>query len=86
MTLEWEPNCQGKWDYDGPILSVSSRYYSNFTAVSAIILEGRSEVDYKTLREKYFRGRSEADCKAQVEAWAQEQFEYFRKLLEKEME
>lgn len=49
MTLEWEPNCQGK-------------------------------------RKKYFKGRSEADCKAQVEAWAQEQFEYFRKLLEKEME
>ena len=25
---KWEPDCQGKWDYDGRIVSVSSRYWS----------------------------------------------------------
>jgi hypothetical protein len=25
--IEWEPDCQGKWDYDGRILSVDTRYW-----------------------------------------------------------
>lgn len=24
---EWEPDCQGKWDYDYPLVSLSCRYY-----------------------------------------------------------
>lgn len=23
----WTPDCQGKWDYDGRLLSISTRYY-----------------------------------------------------------
>ena len=24
---EWTPDCQGKWDYDGSIVSISTRYW-----------------------------------------------------------
>ena len=27
MTIKWTPDCQGKWDYDGPLVSVSTRYW-----------------------------------------------------------
>ena len=25
--LTWQPDCQGKWDYDGRLVSLSSRYW-----------------------------------------------------------
>lgn len=25
--IRWTPDCQGKWDYDGPVVRVSSRYW-----------------------------------------------------------
>lgn len=27
LTASWTPDCQGKWDYDAPILSLSCRYW-----------------------------------------------------------
>ncbi len=27
VEIKWTPDCQGKWDYDGDVVNVSSRYW-----------------------------------------------------------
>lgn len=102
----WTDDCQGKKDFDGPLISISTRYYpgpdgggfmvvKNYpgkplgiseapygpkpTARSAVILNlgpcsaNDGGGDALTWREMKFAGDTEADVKAQVEAWTVQQ-------------
>ena len=64
--LTWTQDCMGKQDYDGPIVHVSTRYWPDYTAHSAILI-GETEIFKKD-----FIGSSEVECKVQVEAWVRE--------------
>jgi hypothetical protein len=71
---EWMDDCQGKKDYDFPIVEFESRYYpgryrsnsdGKISVNASIIACGRK------LKEKEFVGDTEAQVKAAVEIWAQ---------------
>lgn len=81
LYAQWMPDCQGKQDFDGPLISVSTRYWPDFTAHSSIILRlGPKQPndgggDYLVWRDRKFSGDTEAEVKSQVEAWAKMQME-----------
>ena len=64
----WKPDCQGKWDFDFPLVRVSSRYWPDFTATSSIMF-GDKEIIHT---DDYIRGESEAEVKFKVEQWVNE--------------
>jgi hypothetical protein len=96
--IEWTPDCSGKWDYDGHIISISTRYWpagggfhvSNGgvfvdsaeifphikpSAHARIVLRCAGYDESLDLIGKEFEAGTEAEVKAQVESWVQEQFE-----------
>lgn len=77
--FQWLKDCQGKEDYDGTLLSVSSRYWpGNYrddgrpSAESQIIFLG------STIAEKDFDGDTKQEVQQAVEAWVSEKVEEFR--------
>ncbi|MEY4299492.1 MAG: hypothetical protein RIR25_728 [Verrucomicrobiota bacterium] len=83
----WTPDCSGKQDFDGPLLSVSTRYWPDRTAVCFIALRlGPVEQhdgggDYLVWRRQDFAGGTETEVKHQVEMWAKAQMAYVVALL-----
>jgi hypothetical protein len=99
---KWTPDCQGKWDYDGRLISISTRFWpagGGFhymdantrefvlstdpeirpSATASIVLnygepDERGYGQYRDLTKQEFEGETEAEVKAQVEAWVQEKF------------
>lgn len=78
--VRWEDDCQGKADYDGPLLSVSSRYWPakfghRHSAHSALVLHHGKPDDQgwkgerKIICEREFTGSSKEDVQQQVEEW-----------------
>lgn len=68
--LAWRHDCQGKQDYDGRIVEVSTRYWppnydrdGQHTAHSSILLGGVEVVDAN------FTAQTIAECKRLVEEW-----------------
>ncbi len=91
IDAEWTNDCQGKKDYDGNIISISSRYWpSNYqsngkiSAKSSLILRFSEYPEYITLVSKEFNGDTEAEVKHNVEIWAQEQYNKIVGILPKE--
>lgn len=109
LRAEWTDDCQGKKDYDGPILSLSTRYWPAGGGFGFIVTNqnGRVDInhnpvphmkpsassslqldygedDYLDLITKEFEGDTEADVKAQVETWAQEQMDRVVAMLRRE--
>lgn len=95
VPAEWTDDCQGKKDFDGELVSISTRYwpagggFSMFSretgwvnnpgdckpsANSQIILRHAGH-DYVIFAAKDFEADSLEAVKAQVEAWAQEQYQ-----------
>lgn len=84
--VRWTDDCQGKKNYDGALLRIDSRYWpkghangAHCEAVSGIhiqhgAIDGGGESDYSIWRERWFKGPTEADVRAAVEAWVAEQF------------
>ena len=77
--FEWTDDCQGKKDYDGRLLSVSSRYWpprydsaGKHTAASSI-LWGDPATEYVEIARREFSADSLDDVKRLVEAWVLEQ-------------
>lgn len=86
----WVMDCGGKQDYDGGIITIRSRYWPGYpkpstgtdeppSAVSSVYIRfrglyGPDEPDSKVLVQKWFKADTEAEVKAQVEAWAQAQY------------
>ena len=90
LQAKWEPDCQGKQDFDADIVRLSSRFYPQGggfselnggrwlenadrpgippSAVSTIYLQDRE------LTSASFEGETEAEVKANVEAWARDEF------------
>lgn len=106
IDASWTNDCQGKQDYDGPILTLSTRYWpgpEGGAAMQVTAQGGRVEIsdapwgpqptatadillhfsdeDCTPLRTQDFTGATEADVKAQVEAWADAQFAEIQTLL-----
>lgn len=89
----WSDDYGGKQDYDGRLLSISTRYWPGFksrdgrpSAKASIVLNhGEPDQygfnDYAVWREREFSAETEAEVKAAVEAWVQEQFDEVRSLL-----
>ena len=70
----WTKDGRGKQDLDIPILSISTRYYPDFTAMPSFLLgdtDVDSDIDYKILLEPsdFIKGESEEDCKLKVKEW-----------------
>ena len=88
-SFEWTDDCQGKKDYDGRLLSVSSRYWppsynrdGKHTAVSSIAWGDLAEGPYVDLARREFSAESLDEVKRLVEAWVQEQSrEFFAKIV-----
>ena len=78
---EWTRDCGGKQSYDPNLLAVSTRYWTDNTAHSSIILMGGEDYQNITLIEKNFEASSETAVKFQVEEWAQTQFDVIQKIL-----
>jgi len=82
----WTDDCQGKKDYDGRLLDISTRYWpgryrtDGRPSASASILIRHGEPDeygygnYTVWREAEFNGDTEQDVKRQVEEWVAAQF------------
>jgi hypothetical protein len=83
----WTPDCQDKQNFDGPILSIWTRYWPgpnsrgawlpSASAKIVLNLGPREEGDcgglYRVWREQKFEADTEAEVKALVEAWARHQ-------------
>jgi hypothetical protein len=80
---DWRPDCQGKWDYDGRLFSISSRYWpasrwtDKHSATASIVLNHGKPNKYGfgdqiKLAEHEFEGDTEAEVKAQVEEWVKD--------------
>lgn len=85
LAASWSDDCCGKKDFDAPIISLSSRYWPDHTAVSHIIVNfGEDCGTDATLAEQNFSGESLASVKVQVEEWAQAQMDRIVAALRKE--
>lgn len=88
--LEWTPDCQGKWDYDGPLVHVSTRYWPRGGGFS-LYKDGEFVTNYDqgikpsatstvylgedmVLAEQDFEGETEAEVKLAVELWVSLQY------------
>jgi hypothetical protein len=81
----WTDDCQGKKDYDGRLLSISTRYWpGNYRSdgrpsASAAILINHGEPDqygygdHTVWRETDIAADTETEVKAAVEVWVREQ-------------
>lgn len=71
--MMWVSDCQGKQDYDGSLVSVSSRYWppnyrqDGLHSAESIVYVGKSEA----VRQE-FTDSTEAGVKLKVEAWVAE--------------
>jgi hypothetical protein len=78
----WEDDCQGKKDYDGRLVQLSTRYwpagYSPTPSAKSGIYLGSTGNDYLddavTLAEREFEAPTQAEVQRAVEAWAKEQY------------
>lgn len=89
----WTDDCQGKKDYDGRLLSISTRYWPGSyrsdgrpSANAALVINhGEPDEygygDYTVWREQEFSADTETEVKALVEAWVAEQFQDVQRLL-----
>lgn len=93
LAAEWTHDCQGKQDYDAPIVRLSTRYWPRGGGFHILDRErgtwegneARQEIrpsakatimlQDEDLGSAEFEGETEPEVKAQVEAWAQQQFE-----------
>ena len=73
---KWTHDCCGKQDLDMPILSISTRYWPDFTAMPSFLLDNTGiydddDEDCKVLLEAndYIKGESQEDCKTKVKQW-----------------
>lgn len=90
---QWTDDCQGKKNYDGPMLDISTRYWpgsyqanAHPSAHAAIVIRiGDSsfpdEPDYKTWREVEFDAPTEPEVRALVEEWVAAQYSDVLELL-----
>jgi hypothetical protein len=89
----WTPDCQGKQDYDGRLLDISTRYWPSGyqrngkpSAKAAIRLmfgepDENGYGDSVAWREQGFEADTEAEVKALVEVWVKDRFDEVRLLL-----
>lgn len=86
VPAKWTDDCQGKKDYDGNIVSVSTRYWpeKDFRPIGGLLVKPSAacaininfdEDDYLQLAHKEFEGESFDEIKEKVETWAQEQMD-----------
>jgi len=64
---KWTLDCQGKQDFDFPVLSVSCRYYPDYTVIASIYL-GKEEL----LDSGWIKGETETECKYKAEEWVKQ--------------
>jgi hypothetical protein len=66
----WTSDCGGKQDFDFSVLSVSTRYWADFTARPSIFLGDKIIVELP--KGEYIKGETEIECKNNVEIWVKE--------------
>jgi len=69
---EWTDDCQGKKDYDGPIITIATRYWPDHTANAALLLHHQG--DPIPLIEVNISDDSLIAVQAKVEVWVHEQY------------
>jgi hypothetical protein len=77
---QWTNDCQGKKDFDGELVTLSTRYWPGSysrdgqpSARASIHLQGADD-EYVELRSEEFSAPTEAEVKEQVERWAKFQW------------
>lgn len=83
LNIEWTDDCQGKKDYDGDVVAISTRYWPSrcqqngrvSAKCSIIISDGypHHNGESEELAFKDFEGETFEQVSAQVKMWAQEQ-------------
>lgn len=87
LNAEWKPDFGGREDYDGPVLSISSRYWPNGSASATLLINFQhpdGSMDDLPLARGEFTGANLAEVAPQVEAWAQEQMDRAVRVLARE--
>lgn len=90
LQAQWEPDCQGKQDFDADLVRLSSRFYPQGGGFSELNagrwLENKDRpaippsavatisLQDRELTSASFEGHTEAEVKAKLESWAREQF------------
>lgn len=84
---EWSDDCNGKQNYDGPVVSISTRYWPGWkssdgrpSAVAAIVLNG-ARGDHYPIVEYEVSADTPGEVRAAVEAWVAGQYDALRDLL-----
>lgn len=83
----WQRDCGSKWDYDGRLVSLSTRYWGDRTAKATIYLGSTQDAYYDDavpLIEKEFSGQTREEVHRAVELWAKEQFSRIANALRRE--
>lgn len=81
LNAEWTDDCQGKKDYDGDILAISTRYWpgnrqaNGFVSAKSSLIIRHGKDDYAILTSKEFEAGTFEELAPQVELWAQEQMD-----------
>ena len=86
LDARWTDDCQGKKNYDAPIVTIDSRYYpgggesEKHGGYSSLILRHTdgNEIELTTCE---FEGDTEEKVKALVEDWAQKRFDEIVEML-----
>jgi hypothetical protein len=90
LPVEWTDDCQGKKDYDGDLVTISTRYWPRGGGISVLdatgfktngdqsILPSAHSTIYLgetvKLADREFEGETQEEVQRAVEDWAQEQF------------
>ena len=89
LDAEWKDDCQGKKDFDGNILLLSTRFYSESyhlrwpakrkmaSAASGLYFAAKinDESEWITLYKKEFEGATDSEVKKAVEDWTKSVFQ-----------
>lgn len=91
LGIKWTDDCQGKKDYDGDIVCISTRYWPpsreyghKHTATCCVMIgDGYPNFNHHSMiiADKEFEGDSFEEIREQVEVWAQKQASHVYRIL-----
>ena len=95
LHAKWTDDCQGKKNYDGPVISISTRFWppnydgkGRYSARSHLMIDHNNEPDdfpdgYSVIEQEFY-GLTEDEVKKQVEEFAQKMMDRVVKAVQQE--
>ena len=82
VDADWTDDCQGKKDYDGDIIVLTTRYWpirymgTKHSATAKIAIRSKNfNTNYTSLVRAEFEGDTEEEVKTAVEKWAEQKYQ-----------